>query len=235
MAMPHNSQCLSSLCSLPRQTDLLPIAGASALKQRYKFKRRQQRDDAIAAAMQEASAKADIDEARLQQSLMLEALFELFFRVLKQCTTSGLLKGTGGAMSGIVVRDADPCRMRAKLPLLYVTLQGLGKYTHLISLEYFTDLLNVFQQLLVCSAFPMRSRLRCLLTVVEIMRAQGDALNIERKGFFLQLHDALALCPLEQVAADDGDESVYGDFACGAPLSGMVRLCVCGCVALRSY
>lgn len=190
------------------------IAGTAALKRKFKFKRRQQRNDAIAAALQEASAKADIDEARLQQSLMLEALFELLFRVLKQCTASGLLRGTEGDTHGLVVRDVPADRMAAKFPLLFIALEGLGKYTHLISLEYFTDLLAVFQQLLACPALPMRERLRCLLTVVEIMRAQGDALNIDRKDFYLQLHEALALVPLQQplleaASAADDDAAAF--------------------------
>ena len=186
-------------------------AGSKALKRRYKFKRRKQRDDAIAAALEEASAARDIDQARLQQSLMLEALFELLFRVLKQCSSAGLLRGGDAATNGLIVRGLAPARMREKFPLLHVALEALGKYTHLISLEYFTDVLAVFQQLLTAAALPLRARLRCLLTVVEIVRAQGDALNVDRRAFFVQLHDALAVCPLEQVLPDAGGDDADSD------------------------
>ena len=40
----------------------------------------------------QADAKADAAERAAAQSHTLEALLEIFFRVLKQCTASGLLK-----------------------------------------------------------------------------------------------------------------------------------------------
>lgn len=43
---------------------------------------------------------------------------------------------------------------RAKLlkkhPLLYPVLEGLAIYTHLISVEYFNDIMDVFHQVCVC-------------------------------------------------------------------------------------
>lgn len=167
-------------------------AGSKALERRYKFKKRQQREDAIAAALQEAAAAADADQARLRQSQMLEALFELFFRVLKRCTASGLLQAAAGC-------GPTEATVRAKFPLLYVALEGLGKYTHLIGLEYFTDLLDVFHQLLGSSALPLGLRLRCLLSTVDILQAQGDALNVDRRQIYMHLYGMLAECPLEHV------------------------------------
>ena len=41
-------------------------------------------------AFKEADASADSAAARVTQSQMLLALFEVFFRVLKQCTQSGI-------------------------------------------------------------------------------------------------------------------------------------------------
>lgn len=125
--------------------------GSAALRRRFKAKRKKQRDDKIAAAMAEAAARSDRDEARLEQSLMLEALFETFFRVIKQCTASGLLQGEGSgdkhskeaAGNGIIVAELSAEKMAKKFPLLYVALEGLAKYTHLISVDYFTDLMTV--------------------------------------------------------------------------------------------
>ena len=130
---------------------------------------------------------------------MLEALFELFFRVLKHAAAAPVLRGAS-AEAGLICRGASGARVRERVPLLYAALQGLGKYTHLIGLEYFTDLLAAFQGLLGCVGLPRRERLRCLLTVDEIMRAQGDALNVDRRAFFLHLYEALALAPLQPLA-----------------------------------
>eukprot|EP00775_Hariotina_reticulata_P014170 gene14170-14311_t len=60
---------------------------------------------------EEAEAGPDLRELALLQSQMLEALFEIFFRV--------------------------------------PTLEGLGRYSHLISVEYFNDLMSVLQEQLL--------------------------------------------------------------------------------------
>ena len=37
-------------------------------------------------------------------------------------------------------------RVMRKFPLLYPTLEGLARYTHLIDVEYFNDLMEVFKE-----------------------------------------------------------------------------------------
>jgi nucleolar complex protein 3 len=145
------------------------------------------------------------------QSQMLEALFEVYFRVLKTCTASpsllrggdgdsdppgpvpgaGAAVGAGGARGGLASTSqpdaaaaepktgrhkrregkgvaggaggrrggadvlAGPAaqgmgltreRMLKKHPLLYPVLEGLGRYAHLISVEYFNDMMTVFHE-----------------------------------------------------------------------------------------
>lgn len=66
--------------------------------------------------------------------------------------------------------------------------------------------MQVFEQLLRCKAFPMKERMRCLLSVVEIVHEQGDALNVDRRAFYTHLYAALHICPVRQLAdlpADD--------------------------------
>ena len=53
-------------------------------------KRRKKQQDEVAADFEEAQAKPDAETLRMQQSDTLEVLFEIFFRVLKQVTASGL-------------------------------------------------------------------------------------------------------------------------------------------------
>lgn len=137
-------------------------AGSHALKKRFKFKTRRRREDAIAAALQEAAIAADKDQLRLHQIQILEALFEMFFRVLKRCTASGLVRpagdrsaaSQGSSRLGDIVVELSAETIEKKWPLLSATLQGLAKYTHLIGLEYFNDLMEVLQQLQGCAALP---------------------------------------------------------------------------------
>ena len=39
-------------------------------------------------------------------------------------------------------------RVLKKFPLLYPTLEGLARYTHLIDVGYFNDLMDVFKQVM---------------------------------------------------------------------------------------
>ena len=60
--------------------------------------------------LEQASAKADVVERAETQSQTLEGLLEIFFRVLKQCTASGLLSGahTGECQASYSQRQSCP-------------------------------------------------------------------------------------------------------------------------------
>ncbi len=61
-------------------------------------------------------------------------------------------------------------RCAKKFPLLAPALAGLGRFAHLISVEYFGDLLAVMQRLLASRALPVRARLALLLTASDILK-----------------------------------------------------------------
>jgi CBF/Mak21 family len=187
-------------------------SGSKVLARRYKFKTRRRREDAIAAALQEAAAAADSDQVRLHQSQMLEALFELFFRVLKRCTASGILQ-QHDLEASLAPRAAH--ELARKWPLLEAALLGLAKYTHLIGLEYFTDLMEVLQQLQGCCALPLALRLQALLAAMQILQAQGDALNVDRRRMYMHLYSALAVCAVQHVC-DSADDAHGDDALCAA-------------------
>ena len=67
-----------------------PTAGKKkGVKTKGKSKKTRRADE-VEKAFKEADASADRAAARITQSQMLLALFEVFFRVLKQCTQSGV-------------------------------------------------------------------------------------------------------------------------------------------------
>ena len=45
-------------------------------------------------------------------------------------------------------------------------------------------------------------RLRLLLTASEILRGQGEALNVDRRDFYVQLYEVLGRVPYRQVSED---------------------------------
>lgn len=212
--MSKSSGAIHRSLTVPRA-----CSGSQALKRKFKYKTRRRREDAIAAALQEAAIAADKDQVRIHQIQILEALFEMFFRVLKTCTASGLVRvptdggaatqgATGGAKTAAIVAEVElsPETVEKKWPLLSVTLQGLAKYTHLIGLEYFDDLMEVLQQLQGSPALPMVLRMQCLLTTVDILHAQDDALNVDRGRMYGHLYNALSMCALQPLR-DDGSDS----------------------------
>jgi nucleolar complex protein 3 len=93
---------------------------------------------------------------------ILQALFEVFFRVLKHCSTAtsnqaaaAAAPPTAGAAAaaddddssskGVLQQPWPASKVHRKFPLLQPALEGLGRYSHLISVEYFNDLMAVLQ------------------------------------------------------------------------------------------
>lgn len=47
---------------------------------------------------------------------------------------------------GVLVQPWAAAKVHRKFPLLQPTLRGLGRYSHLISVDYFNDLMGVLQE-----------------------------------------------------------------------------------------
>ncbi|KAI0273377.1 nucleolar complex-associated protein-domain-containing protein [Gloeopeniophorella convolvens] len=145
----------------------------------------------IAKEMKEAEASVDKEERASNQTETLKLLFVLYFRILK-----------------------NP----APTPLLPAALQGIAKYAHLVSIDFFRDLMRVLKDLVtrtdgaadarlqgqqpgqshVPSAEDARFRLSCIVTAYELLSGQGEALNVDLGDFTTQLYAlllALSLAP----------------------------------------
>lgn len=102
----------------------------------------------------------------MQQTETLKLLFVLYFRVLKNPTPT---------------------------PLLPAALQGISRFAHLVSIDFFKDLLAVLRELIVREGdeeevgAPERVRLRlaCIVTAFELLSGQGPlsfiSINTRRK------------------------------------------------------
>ncbi|GLI63195.1 hypothetical protein VaNZ11_006093 [Volvox africanus] len=183
-------------------------------------KRRKKEDD-VARAFKESAAGPDKEEAARLQSSMLEGLFEIYFRVLKHCCAVGL---SAGAAAGNAGEDGDGdgdaagprvpsassaptwsrSRVLKKCPLLHPVLDGLARYTHLISVDYMNDLMAVFSDLLAAPGLPLPERLRVLATMAALLRGQGEALNVDRRDLYVQLYDILLQVPFHSLLTDEG-------------------------------
>eukprot|EP00775_Hariotina_reticulata_P014168 gene14168-14309_t len=101
-----DSEMANTACDAIRQLLLEDVQG-----QHKKANKKKRKKSDLDKDFEEAEAGPDLRELALLQSQMLEALFEIFFRV--------------------------------------PTLEGLGRYSHLISVEYFNDLMSVLQEQLL--------------------------------------------------------------------------------------
>ncbi|XP_044738304.1 nucleolar complex protein 3 homolog [Chrysoperla carnea] len=79
-----------------------------------------------------------------------------------------------------------------KTKILSVTLEGLAKFAHCINIDFYTDLVNVINNLLDDDeSLGYREQLHCVLTVITILSGQGDVLNIDPLRFYAHLYKNL--------------------------------------------
>jgi len=78
-----------------------------------------------------------------------------------------------------------------KSQLMGAVLEGLSKFAHIINIEFFSDLINVFQELLVGGTLSYKDTLLATGTAFKILSGQGESLNIDPASFYTYLYTTL--------------------------------------------
>merc|ERR1712013_710660 len=78
-----------------------------------------------------------------------------------------------------------------KSKLMGAVLEGLSKFAHIINIEFFSDLVTVFQDLLLGGTLSYRDTLLATGTVFKILSGQGESLNIDPASFYTNLYNTL--------------------------------------------
>lgn len=139
-----------------------------------------------------ASFAQDIAERRRMQTETLSAIFETYFRILKHTfqtrtdASSGTIASSGGH------------------PLLVSCLNGIGKFSHLVDLDFMADLMSYLGKLARGSSdangspenssggcLTVSERLQCCIVAFKVMKSNLDALNIDLQDFFAQLYQLI--------------------------------------------
>ncbi|KAK7257069.1 hypothetical protein RIF29_30772 [Crotalaria pallida] len=142
-----------------------------------------------------ASFTPDVTEQRQMQSETLSAVFETYFRILKHTMQSIAARpeANSGALSAPVESH----------PLLAPCLKGLGKFAHLIDLDFMGDLMNHLKILASGSSNPgsptekcpkclsVSERLQCCIVAFKVMRNNLDALNVDLQDFSVHLYNLI--------------------------------------------
>ncbi|CAL0328831.1 unnamed protein product [Lupinus luteus] len=143
-----------------------------------------------------ASFTPDVMEQRQMQTETLSAVFETYFRILKH-TMRSIVARPPEANSGALSTAVEPH------PLLASCLKGLGKFAHLIDLDFMGDLMNHLKILASGSSnsgstsengsksLTVSERLHCCIVAFKVMRNNLEALNVDLQDFSVHLYNLI--------------------------------------------
>ncbi|MCO5601786.1 hypothetical protein L7F22_055911 [Adiantum nelumboides] len=169
----------------------------------------------VVADFRESCAMPEANERRRLQTQILTAVFETYFRILKACVNP---------IIGLPDRNSESAKATLAVygprPLLGPCLDGLAKFSHLVSVDFMADLLALLKRLAggigpssggeVQDANPLSftDRLHCCVVAFKIVRSNLDALNIDLRDFFVALYNLL-LC--HKICRDEHDSLMIAE------------------------
>ena len=184
---------------------LKAAAKGGKIKKGKKKKGKTAEDRQLEKDFREAAGEGDLKARVRLQSRMLDALFEVFFRVLKTVEASAGLKGAAP-------QAPKSPRKAAKLwPLLEPTLAGIERFSHFISVEFFGDLLACLGAFTASPSLPGATRARALLAISGILTGQGAALTVDHHSFHCSLFRLMLDAPLQPLDEEWDDEAPEDD------------------------
>lgn len=146
----------------------------------------------VNAEFKAASFTLDVAERKRMQSDTLSYVFQTYFRILKH-TMQSRSEPSSGVIAG-AFRDH---------PLLAPCLSGIGKFAHLIDLDFMADLMKYLRILAGGGRYAnissengsnyltVSERLRCCIVAFKVMKNNLDALNVDLQDFFVQLYNLI--------------------------------------------
>ncbi|KAJ6828770.1 nucleolar complex protein 3-like protein [Iris pallida] len=166
------------------------LKGSDAKKSRQELLAKTREE--VSADFKAVSFAPDTSERRRMQSDTLSAVFETYFRILKRSMDLSVsrLKPTSLPLSGGFGTH----------PLLAPCLNGLGKFSHLIDLDFMGDLMMCLKRLAGYSenddgplqnCLSVSERFQCCIVAFRVMRNNLDALNVDLQEFFVQLYNLM--------------------------------------------
>lgn len=169
-----------------------PKKGKASTKKRSRQDLLEQTRQEVDADLRATSFTPDVLEQRGMQSETLTAVFQTFFRILKHAMRPTAHSST--------MDNAQIVGRFGTHPLLAPCLNGLGKFSHLIDLDFMADLMKCLKVLASGgskadgsseSFLTVSERLRCCIVAFKVMRSNLDALNVDLQEFFVQLYNLL--------------------------------------------
>lgn len=135
--------------------------------------------------VQEAQALPDFEKRKRLQTLTLEAMFEIYFRVFKHACS---METSDHQSLNASAREDSSCQ---PTPLLDGALSGTAQRVHFISVDYMGDLMASLRKLMQHALLSKLMRAKCLQSANAILSGEGSALNIDPHEFHKQLFELL--------------------------------------------
>ena len=123
----------------------------------------------VSKEIKEAEAVVTKEEKSRWHSHTLQHLFRIYFTVLKKSSDDSILPPV---------------------------LEGISRYSHLIGIEYFADLLANLKAMTM-REIGLHSTLQCVLTIFQVYSVQED-LNFDLKHYYILLYQSLLMKQTEK-------------------------------------
>lgn len=107
--------------------------------------------------LEETRAEENKQSKHHKLTEVVKMVFTIYFRILKNDPNS---------------RTLSAC------------LEGLAEFAHVINLEYFSDLIDLLNNILETTELGYREQLHCIRTIFVILTGQGEVLNIDPIRFY---------------------------------------------------
>ncbi|XP_055850175.1 nucleolar complex protein 3 homolog [Episyrphus balteatus] len=107
--------------------------------------------------LEETKAEENKQSKHYKITEVVKMVFTIYFRILKNDPNSKALSAC---------------------------LEGLAEFAHVINLEYFSDLIDVLNNILETTELGYREQLHCIRTIFVILTGQGEVLNIDPIRFY---------------------------------------------------
>ncbi|XP_020571327.1 nucleolar complex protein 3 homolog isoform X2 [Phalaenopsis equestris] len=170
------------------QSNQLPMSEGKRRKHELMTKTREE----LSADLKSVSFAPDSDERRRTQSEILSAIFGTYFRILKHSMDPSFQRS--------MLNDNSSSTGPGPRPLLGPCLMGLGKFAHLIDLDFLGDLMSCLKKLAgynesfndnPLGSLSVSEKLQCCIVAFRVMRNNLDALNVDLQEFYVQLYNLL--------------------------------------------
>ncbi|KAI1289473.1 Nucleolar complex protein 3 -like protein [Halotydeus destructor] len=148
-------------------------------KEKKRYKKMKKLDNQLLETEAQESQQKKLDH----HTDILSHIFFIYFRLLKQVAENELESS-----------DDTKC--------LLPVLDGLSKFSHLINVDFYDDLISLLHQLISSGNLDNSQSLACLSTVFAILSDEGYAINVDPQRFYSQLYASLLKMDSEEDRSD---------------------------------